>query len=233
MSSLAVTAALRANPPGAAAWGCGIVLAGGALFLASEQNRWLARALLIGAWGISALPFSLTATGWTRVGVTPLLGWLAWPFLIAAHAMLVAGFVRHSQRVSTRPANEEQPIWAKNVYPIGIGLLLATIIGLGLFGWSGTLQLGSWFVAVLVALLAVGTLWLTPRLRILNPVRAHWVQPASSTWLDQLYLAVWNLYRRLGRISRGISDVLEGESGIMWTLVFLALFISIFAGREP
>jgi hypothetical protein len=233
MSSLAVTAALRANPPGAAAWGCGIVLAGGALFLASEQNRWLARALLIGAWGISALPFSLTATGWTRVGVTPLLGWLAWPFLIAAHAMLVAGFVRHSQRVSTRPANEEQPIWAKNVYPIGIGLLLATIIGLGVFGWSGTLQLGSWFVAVLVALLAVGILWLTPRSRILNPVRAHWVQPASSTWLDQLYLAVWNLYRRLGRISRGVSDVLEGESGIMWTLVFLALFISIFAGREP
>ena len=64
MSSLAVAAALRANPIGAAAWGCAIVLSGGALFLSSEQNKWLTRALFIGAWGISSLPFSLTATGW-------------------------------------------------------------------------------------------------------------------------------------------------------------------------
>src|SRR5512145_3064770 len=64
MGSLAVAAALRANPLGAAAWGCATVLAGGALFLSSEQNRWLLHALFVGAWGISSLPFSLTAAGW-------------------------------------------------------------------------------------------------------------------------------------------------------------------------
>ncbi|HSL27735.1 MAG TPA: hypothetical protein VK900_00940 [Anaerolineales bacterium] len=233
MGSLAVAAALRVNPMGAAAWGCAIVLAGGALFLSSEQNRWLSRALWIGAWGISALPFSLTATGWTRVGVTPLLGWLAWPFLIAAHAMLVAGFLRHSQRVATRAFNEEAPIWARNVYPIGIGLLLGILLLLGLYGWSGSLQLGSWFVGILVLLLTAGFIWMTPRLRILNPVRAHWVQPASSSWLDLVYGAVWTLYRRLGRVSTGISNVLEGESGIMWTLLFLALFVSFFVQGNP
>ena len=232
MGSLAAAAALRANPVGAAAWGCAIVLCGGALFLSSEQNRWLTRALL-GAWGISALPFSLTATGWNSGRIMPLLGWLAWPFLIAAHAMLIAGFVRHSQRTVTRVSNQDQPIWAKNVYPIGIALLLLMTLLLGVFGWNGVLQLGNWFAAALVALLAFGLLWLTPRLRILNPMRAHWVQPASSSWLDWFYQALWNLYRQLGRVSTGISNVLEGESGIMWTLVFLALFISFFTQRNP
>ena len=233
MSSLAMAAALRANPIGAAAWGCAIVLTGGALFLSSEPNKWLLRALFIGAWGISSLPFSLTATGWNSGVPNSLLTWLAWPFLVAAHAMLIAGFIRHSQRTITRVSNEDQPIWAKNVYPIGISLLLGTTILLGLFGWSGTLQLGNLFVGLPVSLLALGLLSLTPRLRVLNPVRAHWVRPANPSWLDWTYQALWNLYRQLRRVSDGISNVLEGESGIMWTLLFLALFISFFTQRNP
>ena len=232
MGSLAVAAALRANPIGATAWGCGLVLAGGALFLSSEQNKWLSRALLIGAWGLSGLPFSLTATGWNSGLVSPLLGWLSWPFLIAAHAMLVAGFIRQSLRVVTRVPSEDQPIWAKNVYPIGISLVLLVIILLGLFGWDGTLQFGNWFVAILTSALIVALLWLTPRLRILNPVRAHWVRPASASWLDWSYQILWNFYRQLGRASNVISSMLEGESGVMWTLLVLVLFASFFA-RNP
>jgi len=233
MSSLAVAAALRANPLGATAWGCAIVLAGGALFLSSEPNKWLLRALFVGAWGISSLPFSLTATGWNSGAPNSLPTWLAWPFLIAAQAMLIAGFIRHSQRTTTRVANEDQPIWARNVYPIGISLLLLTIVLLGLFGWGGTLQFGNLFAGVLAALLTLGLLSLTPRLRILNPVRAHWVRPVSVSWLDWSYELVWSLYRQLRRVSDGISNVLEGESGIMWTLLFLVLFISFFTQRNP
>ena len=233
MGSLAVAAALRANPIGATAWSCGLILAGGALFLSSEQNKWLTRALLIGAWGISGLPFTLTATGWSSGLIPPLLGWLAWPLLIAAHAMLVAGFVRHSLRTTTRVSTEDQPIWGKNVYPIGISLLLLVTILLGLFGWEGTLQIGSWFVAALTTALIVGLLWLTPRLRILNPIRAHWVRPVNASWLDWGYKALWRLYRQLGRVSNVISNVLEGESGVMWTLLVLVLFASFFAQRNP
>jgi hypothetical protein len=233
MGSLAVAAALRANPVGATAWGCGLILAGGALFLSSEQNKWLTRALLIGAWGISGLPFSLTATGWNSGLISPLLGWLAWPALIAAHAMLVAGFIRHSLRMTTRVSSEDQPIWGKNVYPIGISLLLLITLLLGVFGWEGALQFGSWFVAILTTLLTISLLWLSPRLRILNPVRAHWVRPANASWIDWGYQVLWNLYRQLGRVSNVISNVLEGESGVMWTLLVLVLFASFFAQRNP
>jgi hypothetical protein len=203
------------------------------LFLTSEPNKWLTRALFVGAWGISSLPFSLTATGWNSGAPIPLLGWLAWPFLIVAHAMLIAGFIRHSQRSTIRARNEDQPVWGKNIYPIGISVLLLTTVLLGLFGWSGTRQVGNWFVAILVSLLTLSLLWLTPRMRVLNPVRAHWVRPANASWLDWGYRFLWNIYSRLGRVSNTVSNMLEGESGIMWTLLFLALFISFFSQRNP
>ncbi|HJS17874.1 MAG TPA: hypothetical protein VJ785_03950 [Anaerolineales bacterium] len=230
MGSLVVAAALRSNPIGAAAWSCALILPGSALFLFSEQNRWLTRALYIGVFGISALPFSLTASGWVSGGTG---FWPAVPFLMLSHAMLIAGYVRHAQRTLTRSPNEDQPIWAKNVYPVGIMLLLLSTIFLGLFGWAGALQIGNLFFALIVPILTFGLLWLTPRLRILNPVRAHWVRPANESWLDWTYQELWNLYRQIGRASNAFTNLLEGESGIMWTLLFLVLFMTVFTQRTP
>jgi hypothetical protein len=145
----------------------------------------------------------------------------------------MAGLVRHILRSSTRTASESQQPWARNVYPIGIAILFITILGLSLFGWDGTLKIGAWYLGLIASLLAGGLFWLTPRLRILNPVRAHWIQPADPSWLDSVYQAIWNLYRQLSRLSNAFSNILEGESGIMWTLLFLALFISFFIRRTP
>jgi len=206
------------------------VLAGGTLFLFSEQNRWLTRALYMSAFGISSLPFSMTATGWNSGGTG---FWVSFPFLLLSHAMLVAGFIRHAQRTNIRTPNEDQPIWGKNVYPFGILLLLLVNMILGLFGWQGAMQVGNLLASILLIVLTIGILWLTPRLRILNPVRAHWVRPTNTSWLDWLYTALWNLYHQLGRLSNTFSNLLEGESGIMWTLLFLVLFITVFAHRTP
>ena len=230
MGSLALAAALRANPVGAAAWSVALILAGGALFLTSAQTRWLERALLIGVWALSALPFSLTAAGWVSAGWR---FWYALPILLAAHAMLITGLVRHIQRASTRTIFDTQTFWARNVYPIGVMLLLLTMLGLALVGWGGALQFGNLLLGLSASLLAVGLLWLTPRLRILNPVRAHWVRPASPAWLDWIYQAVWSGYYQLSRLGNVLSALLEGESGIMWTLLFLALFISFFTQGGP
>ncbi len=230
MGSLAIAAALRSNPLGAAAWSCALILAGSSLFLFSEQNRWLTRLLYVPAFGISSLPFSLTATGWNSGGTG---FWLSFPFLILSHAMLIAGFIRHAQRTNIRTSNPNQPIWGKNVYPIGIVFLLLVTVAMGLVGWNGTLQFGNIIVGVIVSLLSVGLLWLTPRLGILNPVRAHWVRPTQASWLDWIYQALWNLYRQLGRASNAFTTLLEGESGIMWTILFLVLFITVFTRRTP
>lgn len=230
LGSLAVASALRANPVGAAAWGCAMVLSGGALFLSSEPHKWTIRSLWIAVFAFSALPLSMTATGWNSNGGSFILAGL--PF-IAAQAFLLAGFIRHVQKpAGARAGFDGQPIWARNIHPFGIAVLIITIIVLGLFGWDGSLRFGNWIAALSASLLTVGLVWATPRFRILNPVRAHWVGPAES-WFDRGYRVMWNSYHQLGRLSRVITNILEGESGIMWTLLFLALFVSFFVQRAP
>ena len=184
LGSLAVAAALRANSIGATAWSCALILAGAALFLSSANNQWVERALFIGVMG-NFIPAVFAHCNW--MGQWRESFWFAIPLLIVAHAMLMTGFIRHIQRPSARTNFDDQPIWAKNVYPIGIVILLLTILMLGFFGWKGILQFGNWIASLSASLLTLGLLWLTPRLRILNPVRAHWVRPSNPSWLDLVY----------------------------------------------
>ena len=226
LASLSIISALSGNPLGAIAWGCALILVGGSLFLASVQQTWLIRALLIGAWSLSSLPFSLTASAWLGN-----LG-LFIPFVIIAQALLIAGFIRHALRPTGRDSLDSQPTWSRTVYPTGILLLIILQLILGLIGWNGARQIGAWLQAVIVSVLTFGLVWATPRLRILNPIRAHWVNP-TTTRISSVYQSLWTIYRFLGRISQTITVALEGEGGIMWTLLFLILFISLLTQRAP
>jgi hypothetical protein len=206
---------------GAVAWGCALVLVGGGLFLASVQQTWLNRALLIGAWSLSTFPFSLTASAWLgRLG-------LFIPFVIAAQALLVAGFIRHALRPSGRDTLDSQPRWTRAVYPTGIVFLTAVPIALGIFGWDGALQIGAWVQAIIISVLTAGLVWATPRFRILNPIRAHWVSSTTTSRPDSIYANIWVLYRALARVSQAVIITIEGEGGIMWTVLFLIVFISL------
>lgn len=219
MASLAVLSALGGNPSGAAAWACALVLAGGALFLSSVRTITINRVLLIGAWGLTSLPFSLTATAWNgNAG-------FAIPFAIAAQAAMIAGFIRFASRPGTESL-DGQPSWAKSVYPIGIGLLIAVEFILGIFGWEGALQTGNWIQALLASFLTLGLLWGTRRFRIFSPARVHWVGSAGSG-VNRIYQSLWAVYRGLARFSQTINKSLEGEGGIMWTLLFLVFFVLV------
>jgi hypothetical protein len=230
LASLAVTSSLRGSPAGATAWGVALILGGGALFLASVQQTWLNRALLLGAWALSSLPFSLTATGWENNGSTP--DFIV-PLFLAAQAFIIAGFVRHALRPSMRPSLESQPAWTKSVYPAGIGLLLLFEFLLGFWGWDGALQIGVIWGGVTACLLTLGLLWAARRFPILSPGRAQWLESTSGSQLDRLYQNVWGFYRFLGRITQTISKLLDGESGIIWTLLFLIFFVLLLVQRKP
>jgi hypothetical protein len=235
LASLAVAAALRGNPVGSVGWGVSLVLAGGALFLSSVQHKIINRSLLIaGLWGISSLPFSPTASGWQSGSSASWAVWLTWPILLTAQALLAAGFIRHAGRPAILVSFEAQPVWARKVYPFGIGLLLATLLLLGLFGWDGALTLGTLPAGLAAAALTGALFWLTPRLRWLNPVRAHWVQPTGQpSRLDFFYRTLWNLYHQIGRLGNSIAAALEGDGGILWALLFLVLFLSLLTPRIP
>ncbi len=226
IAALSVTSALIGNTSGAVAWGCALILAGGALFLASVQQAWLNRILLVGAFSLSSLPFSLTAGAWSNN-----LGYFT-PFALAAQALLMAGYIRHALRPGDRDSLNAQPNWTRRVYPAGIGLLIAIQILLGLISWGGAHQIGVWIYALLASLLTFGLVWATPRFRVLNPIRAQWLNPISSR-LGTIYDVFWGIYRVLGRSSEIINSTLEGDGGIMWILLFLVLFISLMIQGNP
>lgn len=235
-ASLALAAALRGNPAGSVGWGVALILAGGALFLASIQNKILNRVLLIaGLWGMSALPFSPSARGWESAADPNWATFLMWPALLLAQALLAAGFIRHVTRPIASTELDPDRAWARNVYPIGIGLPLAALLLLGLFGWDGARSLGSLPATLVAVALTLALLWLTPRLRWLNPVRAHWIRPeaSSTSRLDAFYDFLWNIYRSIGRLIQSITAALEGDGGVLWALLFLVLFLSLLAPRTP
>jgi hypothetical protein len=222
LAALSVLSALSGNPLGAIAWGCALILCGAALFLASEQNGRLDRITLVGAWSLSSLPFSLTASVWLQP-----LGWIA-PLVIAAQALLTAGYVRHALRPVGRAAPELQTGLAGAIYPSGILLLVFLQLFLGGIGWEGARQIGAWLHALIASLVTLSLLWASRRFRVFNPVRAHWVASAG-TRLNSVYQWLWSLYRGLAGISAAVTRTLEGEGGILWTLLFLALFVSLIA----
>jgi hypothetical protein len=219
VAALSMTAALMGNSLGAGAWGCALVLSGGALFLASVQQVWLNRILLLGAFSLSSLPFSLTAITWSNnLGVFSIL-------VLVAQAFVIAGYIRHALRPGGRESLDAQPNWTRTVYPAGIVLLIAIQLLIGFFGWSGAGQMGILTFPLLTSLLTISLVWATPRFRVLNPIRAHWDSPASSG-VGMGSNLLWGTYRLFGRLSETINSTLEGDGGIMWTLLFLILFVS-------
>jgi hypothetical protein len=229
MAALAISASLRANPIGAVAWSCALIVIGGVILLSSAQQKWISRSAVLGAWGLSTLPYSLTASAWQTADAR--YGFFL-PFLIAAQSLLIAGFIRHALRPAGRDSLDSQTAQSRFIYSAGIVLLLTIQFLLGVFGWDGAFQFGNWIAAIIASFLTFGLLWASPRLRLLNPVRAHWVTPASW-WVDGVYRSFWGTYKFLGRISRAIVATLEGDGGIMWTLLFLVLFISLLIQGRP
>jgi len=230
LASLAMASALRGNPVGAAAWGCALLLSGGVMFLSSAHHKWLSRALWIGMWGISTLPLSITATGWESN--LPSF-WPVWPFLLFAQALLLAGYWRNAMRPALRKNLEALDRAAQYLYPLGIGILLATMVALGIWGWEGAARIGAWIPSLIGVLLGGFVVWLAPRMRLLTPIRAHWIKPAAASWMDLVYRVLWGIYRSVGRISNSFSTILEGDGGFMWTLLFMVLIISLIAQGSP
>jgi hypothetical protein len=228
MSALSLAACLGGNPAGSAAWGVALILFGGISFLYSAKQIWMTRVLAATGLFMLSLPFTLTASGWQADLPLP---FVFWPLFIIAHAMLAAGYLRHL----LHPAGTEfaqLPNWAQATYPMGMGILVVTILLGGLWGWPGAFRLVAWGAGLAALLLSAAILFAFLRLPFLKSRAAPKNQSSRLAALLKVFSrALSFLYQLLGGLIIYVSGLLEGDGGLLWTLLLLILLISFLRGR--
>jgi hypothetical protein len=221
-SSLAVASAIRGSSEASLAWGLATIFLGGQIFLASIRERRFAWILWIGLFGLTALPFTPTWNG-TFLYVAPYQPVLI--LLQICQVFLLLGFARHSLRKGMSLTGVERWVWL--VYPFGLLLLPSVFFAYG--WWSrpslAEVPLAGWLVGPITVLLAIPGIWLRrqeSRLtdRFLKTIQALF----SFSWLFNLVNDIFHLAERFVRF---VSDILEGEGGILWTLLWVVMLITI------
>jgi hypothetical protein len=225
IGSLSITTCILGNPIGGIGWGVMLILGGGLLFLFSARQRKILWIPLLGLWGLSSLPYSVSATAWQTGNE---FSWLPILPFLPAQGLLMAGFIRHTLHPG-ETSLESHERWTKVIYPTGLFLLAAISILLGLWGWKGAENIGNWWVAITSNVLAAGftALVLKGSIKLVPAsISNQWMQLFR---LEKAYQAVTAIYDFLRRIADSISASLEGEGGLLWSLLLLTLILSILS----
>lgn len=225
MISLALASAVVAQPQASLAWSLALILPGGMLFLASVRER-LARSLLIaGLVCFSALPFT---PAWSGLGLyaPPTTVWMV--FFILIQAFLLAGYARHSLRPTGAQAQLERS--GRVIYLIGLALLLTVNILISILNatlWKAIPPAQNWPLLAILALSVLAYFLMRRGNRLPPSIEKTISQVFSLAWITAA--SRW-LYRVIRQGIAFVSMILEGEGGILWSFLILALLLSVFFG---
>jgi hypothetical protein len=248
MAAFAVGSAVCGVPYASLAWGLACIFSGALLFLFSARPHKLLFLPLLGLLGFVGLPFTPTWGGMQLYTSLSII-WLI-PIFMLAHALLVAGYIRHAIRPEPMPERSQRWIWL--LYPLGLALfaVMQMVLYAG-FAWFwqfshqagesniwismhdySNLPLLTWFSGAIALGLAALILWIKYQ-------RQPWVLPVPRlpgglvAFGQKLFSSRW-FYDILGiamrlsvRFVRQLTAVLEGEGGILWVLVLLALLVAL------
>jgi hypothetical protein len=230
MSSLAVAGAVRALPFVSQAWGLALLISGGILFLFSTRRLRYIWLPALGLFSISGLPFTPL---WR--GMSLFVGWnLVYSILFSMGiSFLILGYFRHSFRVID--SGDEIESWARILYPVGLVLLPTIYIGLAWFlKWFHPSQMGLqsvvWWLGALISILVSVTWYLIiRRTDVTSPDNEFLRLSFSLRWL---YRVFWGIYRSTSRLATYLSDLMEGEGGIFWTVLIMILLVTVIVQRS-
>jgi hypothetical protein len=239
LAALAVASVVNGSPAASIAWGMVLIFAGSVLFYYSASRR---RNMLLPGLAMASilgLPYTPAAPGWAGVaGPTPGLFSL---FSLLAVVLLFGGYLRHALRPREELHRKER--WVHTVYPAGLLFLLAGHWVVGVFGSPGALAPGLWWASTAAALVmglcfglafffrrrfgrdAVTSRWAAVFARRLGAVLGDFFR---MNWLYRFLAWVYQVMQNLVQL---VTAVFEGDGGILWSLVMLALLVSLIWSR--
>ena len=252
MAAFSVASAVCGVREASMAWALACIFSGGLLFLLSARHRNLLPLPLFGLLGFIGLPFTPAWGGMQFYASLPSIFFI--PVFLLAHALLVSGYIRHAVRPEPMPESSQRWLWV--LYPLGLALLpvLQMVLVIGTMFFSGfawqvfrqagdssllttpgdyaNLPLLTWAAGAFALGLAALFLWLKYRRR-LNVQLSPFLPPKWVVFTQKLFSLRW-FYDLLGismqilvRSVRQLTAVLEGEGGILWVLVLLALLVAL------
>lgn len=242
LAAIAVGCAVRGRPTAALVWGSTMILSGGLLFLFSARIKRILFIPLLGLIGLTGLPFTPAASGWAGLVVLPFNALDI--VLMAAHILLVLGYLRHALHGGDDLANMEP--WVHVVYPFGLLLLVSTQWLIGVLGWQGSFTPGTWWAAVASLSIALtihgfqrrGSMWigsLSNQFGTLKRLARPGVRLLAAILnLDWLYRFLAAFFHGVQSSVRFLTTILEGDGGVLWAILLLLLLITFFkAGSVP
>jgi len=220
IAGMCFAAALQVQPKAVLAWGLVLLYPGAVLFLSSVRTKWMLPIGVLSLFTLSALPFSPAYSGLRMYQPFQLLLVL----LPLAHALLIFGYLRYMLR-QTEPFSGVEP-WVRVVYIIGLVLLpinhiLASFLGPGIPA-EGRIPI--WPLLALVAAAAVGVAAYWRKLVIPDSLFVQLDKVFSLRWV---YRVLGWIYAAVGQLANEITQLLEGDGGVLWTLLFLVILVSI------
>jgi hypothetical protein len=222
MAGLVFAASVQSQPEAVLSWGLALIYLGALLFLASSRPKYYLPMGILGALSLTGLPFTPTFAGMQMYSPFHFLLFL----FPAAQALLLVGYVRHMLRETEPITGVER--WVQVIYPTGLALLpLMYLLSIYLnpnvpvVGRAAYLPLGG----VLLILIALGIgYW--RQITIPENVFTSLDRVFSLHWVYALVEWLGNL---IGKLLSLISILIEGEGGVLWTLVFLLMLVSILS----
>jgi hypothetical protein len=235
LAGMAVACAVRGRPQAAIPWGVVLLLSGGIIYLQAIRDRRIIFLPMMGFFALTGLPFTPAASGWQGLVVLPFT--LLDVVFLFSHVLLLVGYARHMLGQSARLTDMER--WVQALYPFGLLVLVASLWFLGLRGWQGSLTVGTWWASALstvLALLALGGIAFLRRSGVQMEGRLNWILALANRIggglsgilrLDWFYRFLWAVYGVLQGLIQFFITLLEGEGGLLWALLLLALFVTI------
>jgi hypothetical protein len=198
-----------------------LVLSSVFLFLLSSPEKKILWLAVICIWGLAALPYSPSAGVWVpQAG----FAWLLLLVILPSQAFLVSGFLRHLVRPGDRlPASRER--WNQVPYVLGIVFQCVTTLILGFWGWAGAAQLGTWWASIIVIGSAALFMLLGSRIKT-KPRSRFFLRQELGTRLV-INKVAGTISVSVERLLHTISSTLEGEGGIIWSILLLVLILSL------
>lgn len=223
LSSIALAAAVSGQPAAVIAWSLVLVYSGGLLFLSILRQREILWLSGLGLLGITTFPFTQGAAG-AGMYASPMHPML--PLFILSQAVITAGYARHALSLDEGEAYSER--WLKLVYPTGLAVLpFSHWLSSTLFSTRASEALNVPIWPGISALLLAVLVWVALRRGLVLNALQYFERIEAIFSLRWFYQSLGGLFRRLGVGARFITNLLEGQGGVLWALLILTLILSL------